>query len=72
MNLSIDFSSSWLIVLLAMWELIWKGLALYQSAREDDRVWFVAILFINSLGLLPIFYLIIKRFRKRSLRMQMI
>jgi hypothetical protein len=44
---------------LIVWTLIWKGLALWRSARLNDRWWFLAILIINTLGLLEIFYLFV-------------
>ncbi len=51
---------SWLYVLLlvvVLWEAIWKGIALWKSARHGQNGWFVAILIINSIGILPILYL---------------
>jgi Family of unknown function (DUF5652) len=49
------FSPWWLIVL--AWTLVWKGLALYRAARREDKVWFVALLIINTVGILEILYL---------------
>lgn len=49
-----------------IWELIWKGLALWKSARKNQGYWFIALLVVNSVGLLPIIYLLIsKRTNKR-------
>jgi hypothetical protein len=45
------------IVLLVIWTLIWKGLALWKSARRDETVWFVVFLIVNTLGILEILYL---------------
>lgn len=58
-----DFQTFWeqnslLITIVVIWELIWKGLALWRSARNNDRNWFIALLVINSVGILPIFYLL--------------
>lgn len=47
----------WWIALLALWELGWKGWALWLAARNNSKPWFVALLVINSSGLLPIFYI---------------
>jgi hypothetical protein len=44
--------------LVLIWELIWKGIALWKSARQEQKIWFVAILLLNTLGLLPIIYLL--------------
>jgi len=61
----IDFSSTsiwlqnnqlWLLPFL-IWELVWKGLALWKAARNNQNYWFVAILIFNTLGVLPIVYI---------------
>ncbi len=46
-----------LIGLLAVWDLAWKGWALWRAGRNNHLGWFVALLLINSLGILPIVYL---------------
>jgi len=46
-----------LLLLIAVWTLFWKGLALWQAAKNDQRNWFIAILIINTLGILEIIYL---------------
>jgi hypothetical protein len=43
----------------AMWDLAWKGMALWRAARRKEQWWFIALLLINSMGLLPIAYLLI-------------
>lgn len=57
--------NEWVLILMILWSLIWKGLALWKSARLKDKWWFVAILLINTLGLLEIFYIFIFSKRKR-------
>mgnify|MGYP003393885173 CR=1 FL=1 len=42
---------------LILWSLLWKGLALWHAARQKHMWWFVAILLINTLGILEIAYL---------------
>lgn len=41
----------------AIWAISWKGFALYHAARQEQKLWFVAVLFINTVGLLEIAYL---------------
>jgi hypothetical protein len=48
-----------LILVLALWELIWKGIALWKAAKNEQKYWFVAMLIINSLGILPILYIFV-------------
>jgi len=48
----------WLAVftVLAIWSLIWKGLALWRAARRNESAWFIALLILNTLGILEIIY----------------
>ncbi len=46
----------WIIVIY-LWSLFWKGIALWKAAREGQSVWFVVFLFVNTVGLLEIFYI---------------
>jgi hypothetical protein len=51
----------WLIVLLiilSVWELVWKMIAFWKSARGSQLAWFVCIGLFNTVGILPIIYLI--------------
>lgn len=43
--------------LLVLWSLFWKGLALWHSARRHQPYWFVAMLIVNTAGILEIVYL---------------
>lgn len=43
-------------VLLIIWSLIWKGLALYRAAQNSDKVWYVVMLILNTAGILEIIY----------------
>lgn len=56
----VDLSTTWKIViaLLVIWELAWKGFALWRAGRNNQPGWFLALLLINSAGILPIIYLI--------------
>ena len=45
--------------LLLVWSLFWKGLALWKSARNDERYWFIALLLINTAGILELLYLFV-------------
>lgn len=43
--------------ILLLWVIFWKGLALWHSGRKGHAWWFLALLFINTLGILEIVYL---------------
>jgi hypothetical protein len=54
-----------LIFILVLWELVWKGIALWKAARESQKYWFMAILILNTAGILPILYIFLfKKGRK--------
>jgi len=46
------------LLLISVWVLIWKGMALWFSAKNKQKGWFIALLILNTLGLLSIVYLI--------------
>lgn len=52
-----------LLALLLVWELFWKGLALWKAGRNNQSVWFICLLIINTAGILEIAYLLL--FQKR-------
>ncbi len=45
------------IGLLLLWSLGWKGASLWRAAREGSKPWFLALLLVNSAGLLDALYL---------------
>ena len=47
----------WLVVLVLAWSLTWKGIALWKAARLSNKRWFIALLIINSVGILEIIYI---------------
>jgi len=47
----------WVLIIVAVWDLVWKGFALWRAAKNDSQGWFIALLVINTVGLLPILYL---------------
>lgn len=46
------------IAILVLWTIIIKGFALWHAARNSQKWWFIAILVINTLGILEVVYLI--------------
>ncbi len=45
------------LIAIIAWSLAWKGVALWKSARRDQIAWFIAILLLNTLGILEIIYI---------------
>lgn len=63
-NSTISSTQLYVILALTAWSLIWKGLALWKSAGQKDKIWFIVLLVVNTLGLLEILYLFV--FSKRK------
>lgn len=57
-----------LMVVLILWTIFWKGLALWKAARKDSKVWFVILLLVNTAGILEILYLFV--FSSRGFNMR--
>lgn len=49
-------SPEFFILLSIVWTLPWKGVALWKAAKKGHKAWFIAILIINTFGLLEILY----------------
>jgi hypothetical protein len=55
-----------MLVLVLLWSLAWKGLALWRSAKSEQKYWFIAFLVFNTLGVLPIIYFVFFQKKKKS------
>ena len=58
MEAQIPLPPIWLIIVLFVWTIIFKGIALWRAAGLKQRNWFIVMLIINNdLGVLEIIYL---------------
>lgn len=53
-----------ILMVLVLWSLVWKGIALWKAARNSAKIWFIALLIINTVGILEILYIFV--FSKRN------
>ena len=53
-------------IIVAAVVLVLKGFALWYSARREQKVWFIVLLVVNTLGILDLVYIIFiaKKWRK--------
>ncbi|WP_019539908.1 DUF5652 family protein [Proteiniphilum acetatigenes] len=49
------------IVVLALFDAVMKVIAMWKSARNNHLVWFIFIAIFNTVGILPIVYLVLHR-----------
>ena len=59
--------NQWIILLIIIWVLPWKAVALWKASRNNQKVWFTALLIFNTLAILEIIYIFYfsKRFKKK-------
>lgn len=64
------FGAVWLIIaLLVAWSTVWKIIALWRSARNGQKVWFIALFVLNTVGILEMIYvLMVSRQHQKSLQ----
>ncbi|MBI1984541.1 MAG: hypothetical protein HYS60_00305 [Candidatus Wildermuthbacteria bacterium] len=49
----------WAFPAFAIWSLYWKGRALWVSSHLGQKKWFIALLIVNTVGILEILYLFV-------------
>ena len=52
------FQNQFFLIPLTIWSIAWKGLALWRASKNDQKYWFIALLIINTIGLLEIIFLV--------------
>ncbi|EKD63766.1 MAG: hypothetical protein ACD_51C00204G0002 [uncultured bacterium] len=48
-----------IFILCITWSVIWKGIALWKSARNGSKAWFIVLLLVNTIGILEIIYVFV-------------
>ena len=47
-----------LIAIVAIWDGVWKVIAMWKSARNSQLAWFICLATFNTAGILPILYIL--------------
>lgn len=47
----------WMVLVVLLWILPWKGVALYKAARLSHKKWFVVMLVVNTFGIIEMLYI---------------
>lgn len=48
----------WAFGPLALWSLVWTGLALWHAGKRGEKWWFILFLLVHTAGILEIIYLV--------------
>jgi hypothetical protein len=58
--------NQWILWLMILWTLPWKGVALWKASKNSHKGWFIAILVVNTLAILEIIYIFFFSKKKES------
>jgi Family of unknown function (DUF5652) len=64
MEQQLHLMMTWLIptiIILAIWDAVWKLIAMWKAARNNHLVWFICIAIFNTIGILPIIYILVQK-----------
>jgi hypothetical protein len=53
-----------ILIILSLFDAVMKAIAMWRSARNNHLAWFICIAIFNTVGILPIIYLV---FHKKDL-----
>lgn len=48
-----------LVLIVSLWSVFWTGWALWIAARKGEKIWFIVMLVLNTVGVLEILYIFI-------------
>jgi len=68
MNYINILQNPYVMTVIVLWELVWKGLSLWKAAKNSHRISFVLLLIVNSVGILPIIYLLLNKYFPKILK----
>lgn len=59
-------SNSWVLLIIALWTIPWKAIALWKSARRKELTWFIVLMIFNTLAILEILYIFVFSRQKKE------
>ncbi|MCE9585592.1 DUF5652 family protein [Candidatus Nomurabacteria bacterium] len=54
--MSFKTGTSLIIILLAIWSLLWKCYSTWTASKKDDKRWFIILIILNTFGILDMIY----------------
>lgn len=46
-----------ILLILTLWTIPWKIYAIWLSVKNEHKVWFIVLIFLNTFSILEIFYI---------------
>lgn len=62
--------NQWILLLIVLWTLPWKGVALWKASLNNQKVWFIALLVLNTFAILEITYIFYFSKKKKPKKIQ--
>ena len=50
-----------LIIFCVIWDSTWKLIGMWKAGRNNELVWFLCIAIFNTMGILPIIYILLRK-----------
>ena len=50
-----------IIIILMIWDTVWKLIAMWKAGRNNHLAWFICLAIFNTIGILPIVYILIHK-----------
>lgn len=50
-------NNDWILWLILVWILPWKGMALWRAAENKNKKWFIVLFLVNTLAVLDLLYI---------------
>ena len=50
-----------IIIITTIWDSVWKAIGLWKAGRNNHLAWFVCIFIFNTVGILPIIYILLHK-----------
>jgi hypothetical protein len=57
-----------IILIVGIWDSVWKAIGMWKAGRNNHLAWFICIFIFNTLGILPIIYLLLHREKPESIK----
>lgn len=54
-----DLNIVYPIILIVLWDVVWKGFALWRASKNNDKIWYICLIVFNTIGILPMLYLFV-------------
>jgi hypothetical protein len=49
------------IAILAIWDTVWKLIGMWRAGQNNHLAWFICIFIFNTIGILPIIYILLHK-----------